>query len=108
MLTHQCLGFKDQVSLLIQPIPIIGIGHLELETPYYFTEDHSRFCEEDPGIPSQLVPSGGEFAQKEVHVERIMEDSLSTHAIPPAHGERLKSQLVLFIEALFVSRIGLG
>ena len=34
-------------------------------------------------------------------------DSLSTHAITPTHRKRFKSQLVLCIETLVVSRIGL-
>lgn len=43
-----------------------------------------------------------------MHRRSNLGDSLATHAVPPTHGERLKGQLVLFIEALFVSRVGLG
>lgn len=37
-----------------------------------------------------------------------MVDSLSAHAVTSTHGERLEGHLVLSIEALVVSRVGLG
>lgn len=32
-LDHQRLGLKDKISLLIHPIPIIRISHLEIKVP---------------------------------------------------------------------------
>jgi len=66
-LDHQGLGFKDQISLLIQPIPIIRIRQPQLKIPYHFAENHARFCKEDPAVASQFMDSGAKLSHKEMH-----------------------------------------
>ena len=47
---HQGFGLKDEVCLLVQPIPIIRINHLKIKVPDHLGENQSCLCKEDSVI----------------------------------------------------------